>query len=81
MVISASRAPWQELLEKRRLEILKIKFEPVPYDLTAQCPRCKTVETLQFVESTMVASRKFVQKGNYIYHDCGSEVPCRLMRA
>jgi hypothetical protein len=33
VVISASHAPWQELLEKRRLEILKIKFEPVPYEL------------------------------------------------
>ena len=57
-----------------------IHFEPQPYELIAQCPKCKTVETLQFVEDTLTTSRKFFQKGDKIYHDCGSELPCRLHR-
>ena len=56
----------------------KIHFEPTPRDILVQCPKCKTVETLQFVGATLTPSRKFRQEGGRIYHDCGSEQPCRL---
>ena len=56
----------------------KIRFAPVPRDVLVQCPKCKTMETLQFMGPTLLRSRKFHQKDGRIYHDCGSDKPCRL---
>jgi hypothetical protein len=55
-----------------------VHFKPAPNDVLAQCPKCKTVETLQFVGQTMSPARKFSQKDGRVYHDCGSDKPCRL---
>jgi len=57
---------------------LKIRFMPKPQDAIVQCPKCKTVETLQFVEDKLTLCQKFIQKDSKIYHDCGSDLPCRL---
>jgi hypothetical protein len=56
----------------------KVHFTPTPYDILAQCPKCKTVETLQFIGHTLTPSRKFRQIEGRVYHDCGSVQPCRL---
>jgi hypothetical protein len=56
----------------------RVRFAPAPRDVLAQCPKCKTMETLQFVGSTLLRCRKFQQKDGRIYHDCGSDMPCRL---
>jgi len=56
----------------------KIRFAPVPRDVLVQCPKCKTMETLQFIGPTLLRCRKFYQKDGRIYHDCGSDRPCRL---
>jgi hypothetical protein len=56
----------------------KVHFMPKPQDVLVQCPKCKTVETLQFVEDRLIPSQKFSQKDNRIYHACGSNMPCRL---
>ena len=57
-----------------------VRLPPPPRDVLAQCPKCKTVETLQVVGDVMTRSRRFSQRGADIYHDCGSEMPCRLHR-
>jgi hypothetical protein len=42
------------------------------------CPACKAFETVLFKGGTLVQTRKFTQYGAHIYHDCGSNEPCRL---
>lgn len=64
----------------RNLNRKKVRMAPTPYDVLVQCPKCKTVETLQFVGDTLTPSRKFYQSDGRVYHDCGSEQPCRLHR-
>jgi len=56
----------------------KVHFPPEPEDIIAQCPKCKTIETVQFIGSTLTRCRKFSQRDGYVYHDCGSPQPCRL---
>jgi hypothetical protein len=48
-------------------------------ELVAFCPKCKAFETLWFNGDEMVPTRKYIQIGKRIYHDCGSEEPCRLL--
>lgn len=48
-------------------------------EVTAICPNCKTMETLWFIGHSLVQTRKFSQQGNRVFHDCGSEEPCRLL--
>lgn len=55
-----------------------VHFEPEPTDVLAQCPKCKTVETLQFLDGKLMRSRKFFEADGKVYHDCGSSLPCRL---
>lgn len=61
-----------------RPPVPKIRFAPVPRDVLVQCPKCKTMETLQFIGPTLLRSRKFHQRDGRIFHDCGSDQPCRL---
>ncbi len=42
------------------------------------CPSCKAFETVWFTNGALNPTRKFTQYGNHIYHDCGSNGPCRL---
>ena len=42
------------------------------------CPQCKAIQTVQISGSKLTPTRKFTQVGPYIYHDCGSNRPCRL---
>jgi hypothetical protein len=42
------------------------------------CPSCKSFETIWFTGTALNNTRKFTQYGNHIYHDCGSNEPCRL---
>jgi hypothetical protein len=55
-----------------------VHFEPEPIDVLAQCPKCKTVETLQFLNGKLMRSRKFFETDGKVFHDCGSSLPCRL---
>jgi len=48
-------------------------------ELVALCPECKSFETLWFNGNQMIHTRKYVQIGRRVYHDCGSEEPCRLL--
>jgi hypothetical protein len=49
-----------------------------PTELVVFCPGCKALETLYFSEGRLIATRKFAQKTDGIYHACGSNEPCRL---
>jgi hypothetical protein len=42
------------------------------------CPKCKALETLHFAQGGLTPNQKFSQKGDRIYHACGSNEPCRL---
>jgi len=55
-----------------------IRYEPVPYDMLAQCPKCKSLETVQFINHTLAKRSRFYQKDGKVYHDCGSDRPCQL---
>jgi hypothetical protein len=82
MKVGASKSRWDLGLHGivAQNNTHKVRFAPTPYDILAQCPKCKTVETLQFVGHTLTPSRKFRQIEGRIYHDCGSLQPCRLHR-
>lgn len=47
-------------------------------EVVAFCPKCKTLETLWFTGDVLVQTQKFSQKDARVYHDCGSNEPCRL---
>jgi hypothetical protein len=47
-------------------------------EVIAFCPKCKTFETLWFTSGVLEQTRKFSQEGARLYHDCGSNEPCRL---
>jgi len=55
------------------------RMTPATDEILAFCPKCKTFETLWFVEGVLVRTQKFNQDGAQIYHNCGSEEPCRLL--
>ena len=47
-------------------------------ELLVFCPQCKALETLWFLGDALMQARRFSQQNGYVYHDCGSTVPCRL---
>jgi hypothetical protein len=49
-------------------------------EVMALCPVCKAFQTLWFTGSRLTQTRKFSQFGERVYHDCGSNKPCRLYR-
>ena len=44
------------------------------------CPGCKAFQTLWLHHGRLVLTRKYTQKNNQVYHDCGASRPCRLYR-
>jgi len=49
-------------------------------ELVVFCPGCKTLETLWFNNDWLMQTRKFNQRGEQVFHDCGTPEPCRLYR-
>jgi hypothetical protein len=47
-------------------------------EVMAYCQQCKALQTIWLNGSTMMPTQKFTQQGEYIYHNCGSQQPCRL---
>ncbi|MBA7616868.1 hypothetical protein ES703_24170 [subsurface metagenome] len=47
-------------------------------EAVAFCPQCKVIQTVWINDSTLIPTCKFNQIGSQIYHDCGSNQPCRL---
>ncbi|UCH42446.1 MAG: hypothetical protein JSW16_06415 [Dehalococcoidales bacterium] len=44
------------------------------------CPKCKTFETVWLTKGVIVRTQKFTQEDDRIFHDCGSNEACRLLR-
>ena len=63
-----------------REPIQSAAFEKRDGELMAFCPGCKSFETIWFDDGILLSTRKFSQRGNLVYHDCGSVRPCRLYR-
>ncbi len=56
------------------------RISPTEMDeLLAFCPKCKAFETLWFADDSLVPTRKYLQVGGRVYHDCGSDEACRLL--
>ena len=51
---------------------------PASDEVVVFCPGCKAIQTVQLSGKQLIPTRKFNQVGPYIYHDCGSRLPCRL---
>lgn len=47
-------------------------------EVLAVCPHCSNAQPLSLSRGELVATRKYLQIGNRVYHDCGSASPCRL---
>lgn len=47
-------------------------------ELLSFCPHCKSVQPLLFNQGKLVGHCKYWQQNGSIYHDCGSDRPCRL---
>jgi hypothetical protein len=60
-----------------------IKADPLisMRELVVYCPRCRTLETLWFNNGRLMEARKFTQLNSHVFHDCGSQQPCRLYRS
>ncbi len=46
----------------------------------ALCPKCKAFQTVFFSGPALMETKKFYQKGDQIFHDCGATEPCRMFR-
>jgi hypothetical protein len=49
-------------------------------ELIAQCPGCKTIETIFFSNGELISTRKFYSKDTHVFHKCSTNEPCRLYR-
>ena len=49
-------------------------------EIVVYCPGCKTLEALSFDDGWLMNTRKFSQHDGLVFHDCGTEEPCRLYR-
>jgi len=47
--------------------------------VTAFCPECGDFASLSFTRQGLVATPEYIQAHRQIYHQCGSEEPCRLL--
>lgn len=66
--------------KERTITARSARSGSVPTDeLVAFCPKCMAFETLWFSGDVLVQTRKFTQHGPRVYHDCGSDEPCRLL--
>ena len=54
------------------------RFQSKADEIMAICPTCKAFETVYFSNGKLNQNRKFTQFGSHVYHDCGSNAPCRL---
>jgi len=53
---------------------------PITDEVVVLCPKCKTFETLCITSGRLNKTQKFRQEYGGVYHDCGSEEPCLLLR-
>ena len=66
--------------ESETSEAMPMDASAAERELVVFCPKCKTLETLWFTNGWLMPARKFSQMNGELYHDCGSQEPCRLYR-
>ena len=64
--------------ETRTITAKEASFTGESSEMMAFCPGCKAIQTVWLNGSRLMSTRKFTQVGGYIYHNCGSDRPCRL---
>ena len=70
---------WQKIVDNLDLKPQKTSLlMPQSVEVIVQCPKCKTMETVEVIGDTLLRCRKFYQRESDIYHDCGSTQPCIL---
>ena len=73
----------QVTIDKKRVISNEIYTGPVVMqedEFIAQCPGCKTIETVYFSNGELISTRKFYSDDTHIYHKCGSSKSCRLYK-
>ncbi len=70
------------LIENRPIpKVIIAEDNDLSKEVMVFCPACKAFQTIWFTKSVLNQTRKFTQYGDHIYHDCGSNEPCRLYMA
>jgi hypothetical protein len=49
-----------------------------PVEVMAFCPGCKAFQTVWLNGNRLMSTRRFIQEGSRVYHNCGSEQACHL---
>jgi hypothetical protein len=75
MTLTLVKQPESATSEPMTVDVLADERELVVF-----CPKCKTLETLWFTNGWLMPARKFSKMNGELYHDCGSQEPCRLYR-
>jgi hypothetical protein len=73
----------QLIIDKKQVISNEIDTESVfmqEEEIIAQCPGCKTIETVYFSHGEHISTRKFYSDNTHIYHKCGSSESCRLYK-
>ena len=58
-------------------------IEELPREITVQCKRCLSIDTIFLVKGKMELSRKYYLVGGKVFHRCGCPLvrrPCRIYR-
>jgi phage FluMu protein Com len=64
--------------EIRASHLKEARYAGESTEMMVYCPGCKAFQTVWLNGETLTTTRKFIQVGNHIYHNCGSGLPCRL---
>ena len=70
-----------EITLERETKVSKARQENTTYkteEAMAFCPQCKALQTVWLNGGELMPTRKFIQVGKNVYHNCGSRQPCRL---
>jgi hypothetical protein len=65
----------------RRTKTRKVLWridDVAPEELLVFCPGCKTLEVVRFSSEGLIATRKFTQRADKVFHSCDSGAACRL---
>jgi hypothetical protein len=66
--------------ERRIHRTGKEQEENLSGDFVAFCPGCKAFETISLDNAVLTPTAKYSQKGDRVFHSCGSEKPVRVYR-
>lgn len=71
MVLALAQYPQTQCLYRTAVHSM-----PDVHELVSFCPECKTLETMWFDVGWLMQTRKLIQQGERLFHDCGTPEPC-----